>query len=270
MSTPDETPTERRPATWVGSAPVNRPRQDPAPVERTLDLPVHERVPQPPPQPPTSRRQPPPPPPPKPWPPVREGWEPPSLRRKRRRKWPWVLLVMLVFCGGCCGLTYRWGKQFYDQYPSAADVTATVTGLAVVDNDASAAKSAEAMRKAFDSDQLDEARFTVVYADTGNDRARVIAFGTTRFITDPKKALTDGLQKLTPIVELSGVRDVSAGSLGGQERCGSGRLSGKTVSVCAWADHGSLGGAVFASRGIETSGPLLQQIRASVIKRQSY
>jgi hypothetical protein len=180
-----------------------------------------------------------------------------------------VLLVMLVFCGGCCGLSYRWGKQFYDQYPSAADVTATVTGLTAID-DAAAAKSAETMRRAFDSDQLDEARFTVVYADTTNSRAKITVFGTTRFITDPKKALTDGLQKLTPIVELSGVRDVSAGSLGGQERCGEGRLSGKTVSVCAWADHGSLGGAVFTSRGIDTSGPLLQQIRESVIQRQSY
>ena len=263
MSTPDETPTERRPAKWVGSAPINGPWRDPPPVERTLDLPVHERVP-PPPPPPL-----PPQPPRKPWPPVREGWQPPSLRRRRRRKWPWVLLVMLVFCGGCCGVTYRWGKQFYDQYPSAANTAATVTGLTAVD-DAAAATSAVAMRKAFDSDQLDESRFTVVYADTANGRARVIVFGATRFITDPTKALTDGLQKLTPIVELSGVRDVDAGSLGGTARCGSGRLSGRTVSVCAWADHGSLGGATFASRGISTSGPLLQRIRASIIARQSY
>jgi hypothetical protein len=178
-------------------------------------------------------------------------------------------LIMFVSCAGCCGITYRWGKQFYDQYPSAANTGATVTGLAVVD-DAGATTSAETMRKAFDSDQLDESRFTVVYADRTNSRARITVFGTTRFITDPKKALTDGLQKLTPIVSLTGVRDVDAGSPGGQERCGTGRISGKSVSVCAWADHGSLGGAVFAARGIETSGPLLQRIRESVIQRQSY
>jgi hypothetical protein len=306
MSTPDETPTEPRPAKWVGSAPIRAPWEDPgptrragqdpgptrrawddgdptrmprrdaAPVERTLDLPAHERVPPPPPPPAPpkppkgkARYQPPPPGPPKPWPPVREGWEPPSLRRRRRRKWPWVLLVMVLACGGCCGVVYRWGKQYYDQYPSAADTGATVTGLATVD-DATATKGAEGLRAAFDSDQLDEARFTAVYADRTNGRARITVFGTTRFITDPKKALTSGVQKLTPKLELTGVRDVDAGSLGGEEQCGAGRYSGKTVSVCVWADHGSMGGAVFAGRGIATSGPLLQTIRQSIIRRQSY
>jgi hypothetical protein len=60
---------------------------------------------------------------------------------------------------------------------------------------------------------------------------------------------------------------VYSGPLGGQERCGSGRLDGRAVSVCAWADHGSLGVGLFAGRSIEGSSPMLQDIRAAIIQR---
>ena len=118
-----------------------------------------------------------------------------------------------------------------------------------------------------ESSQLDEARFIIVYADQTNRQSRVTVFGTTRFVTDPKKDLDAALGKLTDDLQLNGVREVDAGPLGGEQRCGTGKLDGKAVALCAWADHGSLGVALFAGRSVEASHDRLQDIRNAVIQR---
>lgn len=251
MATPDETPTEPRPATWVGSASVPR-------YEETLDLPVHERVP---PAPPEIRYVPVPvygPPP---------RYAPPQvIMKRRRRKWPWVLGFFALLCLGCCGGCVAWARPYYEQYPATAVTTAAVTGLKIVD-DTAATRTGERLRGAVESSQLDEARFIIVYADQTNRQSRVTVFGTTRFVTDPKKDLDAALGKLTDDLQLNGVREVDAGPLGGEQRCGTGKLDGKAVALCAWADHGSLGVALFAGRSVEASHDRLQDIRNAVIQR---
>jgi hypothetical protein len=269
-----------RPATWVGSAAVRpgdstkrRPRAD-----DTLDLPIDERLPPPPeiryvhvpvpvygppPGPPRSGRRPPQPPP--GYAPPRSAPPPPQYRR-RRRKWPWVLLFLFALCAGCCGGAYAIARPYWDEYPATAEIDAKVAGLNPVE-DKTAQKTADRLRKAVESDQVDEARFTVVYADPGNKQSRVTVFGTTRFITDPKKDLDAAMGKLTADLQLANLREVDAGALGGEQRCGTGKLDGKAVSMCAWADHGSMGVAVFAARTVEASSPILQNIRAGVIQR---
>src|SRR5690242_5619899 len=119
---PDEAPTERQPAKWIGSSPVRRRLDD------TLDLPIHERVP---PEPeiryvPVPVYPPPPQlgaPAPRPGKPTRRPYgplPPPTFRPRPRRKWPWVLLFLMLLCGGCCGGAYAWAKPFYDEYPATA------------------------------------------------------------------------------------------------------------------------------------------------------
>jgi hypothetical protein len=287
MSTPDEAPTERQPAKWVGSAGVPSERKRRLGTDDTLDLPIDERVPPPPPEiryvpvpvpvhPPTHppRGLPPgghPPRghhPPRGYPPpAGYGPQPPLPQyRRRRRKWPWVFLFFALLCLGCCGGTYTWARPFYDQYPATASTTAAVAGLTIVD-DASAERTADRLRKAIDTDQLDEDRFTVVYADQRNKQSRVTVFGTTRFITDPKKDLDAGLGKLADDLRISGLRELDAGTLGGEQRCGTGKLDGKTITLCAWSDHGSIGVALFTNRSVEASSPLLHDIRAAIISR---
>ena len=177
-----------------------------------------------------------------------------------------MLLFLFAMCAGCCGGAYAIARPYYDEYPATAEVDAKVAGLDPVE-DKTAQKTADRLRKAVDSEQLDEARFTVVYAGPGNRQRRVTVFGTTRVITDPKKDLDAAMGKLSGDLQLADVREVDAGPLGGEQRCGTGKLDGKAVSMCAWADHGSMGVALFASRTVEASGPILQNIRAGVIQR---
>jgi hypothetical protein len=267
VSTPDashEEPTLRQPAKWIGTAALPARR-----LEDTLDLPVDERVPPP----PEIRYVPVPVPvyPPKygPPPPVRYGPPPPRYAappqyRKKHRKWPWVLLTLMLACGGCCGGAFLWSKQIYDQYPATAATDAAVAGLTAVE-DTSADKIVSRLRGTIDTEQVDEARFSVVYRDTS--KRRVTVFGTTRLVTDPKKAIDASMTGLTSQLQLTDVHKVDAGPLGGQERCGTGRVDGRSVAVCAWADHGSMGVGLFAGRSIEGSSPMLQDIRAAIIQR---
>lgn len=170
----------------------------------------------------------------------------------------------MLSCGGCCGGAFLWSKQIYDQYPATAATDATVAGLTAVD-DTSADKIVGRLRGAVDTEQVDEARFSVVYRDTS--KRRVTVFGTTRLVTDPKKAIDASMTQLTTQLQLADVHKVDAGPLGGQERCGTGRVDGRSVAVCAWADHGSMGVGLFAGRSIEGSSPMLQDIRAAIIQR---
>jgi hypothetical protein len=264
MAAPDAgPPADSRPTRWIGAAPVpegegkrrRRLRDD------TLDLPAEERAALEAPEiryaPPRVEYAPPP----RYGPPV--GYREP---RRRRRKWPWVFAFLALCCvGGCLG-AFAYVKPFYDQYPATATTTATVTGLTVVP-DTALSSAARRLSKTIDTGQLDEATFSVVYAESGNSRHRVAVFGSTRFVADPPKDLTDTFGKLGGDLALSGVRDVDAGPLGGVQRCGTGRLDGRGVAVCGWVDHGSVGVGVFTNLSVTDSVPLLQTIRAAIIRR---
>lgn len=171
---------------------------------------------------------------------------------------------MTLLCAGCCGGAFLWSKQIYDQYPASAATDTTVAGLTAVEDDA-ADQVVNRLRGSIDTEQIDEARFSVAYRDT--NKRRVTVFGTTRLVADPKKAIDASMTQLTGELQLTDVHKVDAGPLGGQERCGTGRLDGRSVSMCAWADHGSMGVGLFAGRSIESSSPMLQEIRAAIIQR---
>ena len=173
-------------------------------------------------------------------------------------------MTMALLCAGCCGGGFLWSKQIYDQYPATAATSAAVAGLTAIE-DATAEQVVDQLRGTIDTEQIDEARFSVVYRDTS--RRRVTVFGTTRFVGDPKKALAASVAQLTTQLQLTDVHKVDAGPLGGQEQCGTGRLDGRAVTMCAWADHGSMGVGLFPGRSIEASSPMLQDIRGAIIQR---
>ena len=92
-------------------------------------------------------------------------------------------------------------------------------------------------------------------------------FGVTGFRWSPESDLEAEMTRLTDVYALSGVEPVEVGDSGGFQRCGTGAADGATVVVCGWADHGSLGTAVFTRRSVTDSAALLDKIRQSVITR---
>ncbi|WP_432979161.1 hypothetical protein [Dactylosporangium sp. CA-233914] len=63
------------------------------------------------------------------------------------------------------------------------------------------------------------------------------------------------------------VHDVDAGPLGGTMRCGTTKVDDSDLSVCGWADNGSLGVALFSGRNVADSAKSLLELRSAVEHR---
>jgi hypothetical protein len=253
-------PDQEDPTRWIGSSPVpdsdkERERRrrfdddtladfEPEPEVRYVPVPV-----------------------PVPYPPQYQQPMYPHGRPPKRRKWPWVLLIMTMLCVGCCGGCAAWLQPYFQQYPASATTAATVTGLTAINDAALIAEGNRLRRESIESEQFGEGRFTVVYADAGDRQRRVVLFGATRFIQNSGPDLDAALDRLGASVALTGRREVDPGALRGEQRCGTGRFRNANVAVCGWADHGSIGIALFTGRDVDASGLLLHQIRGSVVSR---
>lgn len=65
---------------------------------------------------------------------------------------------------------------------------------------------------------------------------------------------------------------VPAGALGGKARCGSGSVvvgvdQNALVSMCFWADHGSVGGVILHGRDMAEAAQVFRAFRAAVLRR---
>jgi hypothetical protein len=189
---------------------------------------------------------------------------PPPAPRRRRRRWPWWLLFWFLAMAACCGGVTLWAKPYVDEYPASIAAEADVPGLTRSKDDARQ-KTADSLLGKVESEQWDEASYSVLYTDNRNRGATLLA--TTRFIYNPEKDLTARFADLTGDLKITGDAEVDAGDLGGYKRCGSGTLNGRSVAVCGWADHGSLAVAVFGNRSVDESSTLLDTIRGAVLKR---
>lgn len=231
------------------------------PLPRTLDLPAA-----PPQAPPRIRYVPVPPPGHGPPPPgYRPGPVPPPQWRPRRRKWPWVMLVMLLACAGCCGGGYTWARPWWVQYPATVNVDAAVPGLTRL-TDAASTRTAEQLQTSLTSDHLDESGFTAAYQENGA-RQRILVFGATRFITDPSRDLDASMRKLATKLPVQNVRAVDPGMLGGEQRCAASRLDGRSATVCGWSDHGVIAIAVLPGKPLDQAAATTRAIRAAIVTR---
>jgi hypothetical protein len=189
---------------------------------------------------------------------------PPAAPRRRRRRWPWWLLFWFLAAVACCGGATLWARPFTEEYPASIAAEADVPGL-THSTDSARQKTADQLLGKVESEQWDEGSLSVLYTDNRQRGATLLA--TTRFIWNPKKDLTARFADLTGDLKTTGDAEVDAGPLGGYKRCGTGTLSGRTVAVCGWADHGSLAVGVFGNRSVDESSTLLDTIRGAVLKR---
>jgi hypothetical protein len=60
---------------------------------------------------------------------------------------------------------------------------------------------------------------------------------------------------------------VDTGVAGVHVSCGAGRVDGTRVTVCGWADHGSVATVVFHRRSADDAAQLVNRIRTAVLSR---
>lgn len=107
-----------------------------------------------------------------------------------------------------------------------------------------------------------------IYTDTGTTDQNVLFFGGTTLIWTPEADLDAAFDLVSDDQSaVTGLHEVDAGELGGTMKCGSTTADGSDMTVCGWADHGSLALAMFPNRPEADSAALLREIRAAAQTR---
>lgn len=193
------------------------------------------------------------------------GWRPPAgyipVAVRRRRKWPWVLLLTLVCC---CGVPAYVGGPMAQQYPASAALPATVHDLSLRDDSASKS-TAERLEREMQDTYWPEATFAGIYS--ASNGKRVVIFGATGFRLSPDKDVDAEIGRLRDDYDLRDIQPIDTGVRGEHQRCGTGQWNGDSVVVCTWADHGSIASGVFDRLSVDDSARLLGEMRSSIVSR---
>jgi hypothetical protein len=175
-----------------------------------------------------------------------------------------VLAVAVVVAGVIVGPT-AW--QVIQQRNTKVTAPDRVADLQQNTGDG-ATETAEYIRDAIDTEVSLSASVGAVYWDgTNQDRSILFAGGSLR-LWAPSSGLDDAFKVITD--DTGGVRDVRtvpAGPLGGVMHCGTTKTDEGDISVCGWADHGSLAVALFPSRGVDESAKLMLDFRTAMERR---
>ncbi|MEU8263577.1 hypothetical protein AB0C02_23495 [Micromonospora sp. NPDC048999] len=236
-------PVAARPAA-APPAPVSSPRTaPPAPVG-----------------PPEQRRQAP------PATPTPPGLRPPkgyvAVPARRRRRWPWVVLLT-VAC--CCGVPLWWAQPLRAQYPASATLPDQFAGLRLRQDERSQADAEQLKNEVRQAYRFADDAFAGIY--TTSEGKRVTLLGGTGLRLTPEADADAEIVRLTDRYALGATEPVETGVRGRYERCAVGRADGDAVVVCTSVDHGSLVTGVFTWLDVNDSGRLLDHLRQQVVTK---
>ena len=182
-----------------------------------------------------------------------------------------VLAVVLVLCGGGVAVAY-----FALKDEVSGVVAATQTRLVTPDTVAGRPRItepelqtvADAMVASMKEAQPG-ANSTVgaFYGDPAKRDLLMVA-GVAALVADPAKELDAAMGGLgTSGVEVTNLKSIEPGPLGGVAKCGDAEAEGIPLGVCVWADHGSLGViGLYFKTGAEAEAEF-QKIRGEVEQR---
>jgi hypothetical protein len=103
------------------------------------------------------------------------------------------------------------------------------------------------------------------YGDPAKDLVMIV--GVSGLIVDPKQELDDAVREIGTELGVTTMTDVDSGTLGGNAKCGDGTTEGQKVSVCLWADRGSLGMVVFYYESGKDAEAEFATIRSAIVQR---
>jgi hypothetical protein len=194
---------------------------------------------------------------------------PAAGRGKRSRRW-WLAMTGSIVGSGVLAVGITLGPTSYRMWtqkdaslgspPQAAGLTLDTTEVAK--------SAADDLRTVLDAGFSLDNTVAAVYGDPAEASRSVLFVGGTAFLARPDKELDQLFALLDD--QAGGVRDVKAvdpGKLGGVMRCGAAEGSDTVMSICGWADYGSIALAMFPGRNADESAALLRDLRTAMEHR---
>ncbi|MEV7326495.1 hypothetical protein [Micromonospora sp. NPDC093244] len=186
------------------------------------------------------------------------GWS-----RRRRIVWAAALVVGLAGAGVLGVAGWRVAQQ-KDTELTSPD---RVAGLSRDDSER-AKSTADYLRSGLAADIELDSSFGTVYRDPSDEKRSVLIFGGTTLLWQPERDLDSLFGLMSDETgAVTGLREMSAGDLGGVLKCGSTSGEGGDFAVCGWADHGSVVMAMFPGRSVADAGSLMRDLRAGMQTR---
>ena len=193
---------------------------------------------------------------------------PPDAQPRRLPRRRLIALASLLALATVTGVAFgptSW--RVLQQSGATIDTPQRVAGLTRDDSD-DARQTADYFRTAVWARVSMAKTVGAVYLG-GADRAHSVVFGGgTGLLLSPEKAL----DSLFPLADdengsVTNIRSEPVQALGGYLKCGSTTSGGTIMSVCGWADYGSVALAFFLGRDIDESAHLFQQMRTEMLRR---
>jgi hypothetical protein len=139
----------------------------------------------------------------------------------------------------------------------------TLAGLTKLEN-AALTKQADETAAKIKTETNGDTAIAGYYAPAGDATKTVGLVGVTVKIDSPATELD---RAFSGTLAVNGAREVNPGPMGGLMKCGNTSSGGNAMSVCGWADGGSLVIGIFLNRSVDDSAALLRQIRSEILRR---
>ncbi|MFC7535657.1 hypothetical protein [Actinoplanes sp. GCM10030250] len=129
-----------------------------------------------------------------------------------------------------------------------------------------AAATAEYLQGALSAEISMDKTVGGVYGST--EGKNVLFFGGTTLLWSPEKDLDTSFELISDEEgAVTGLHEVEAGDYGGVMKCGTTHSEGTDLTVCGWADHGSLALAMFPDQTEAAAAPLMLEFRQATQTR---
>lgn len=193
----------------------------------------------------------------------------PAPRRRRSRRW-WLGVAGSIVGCGVLAAAIMLGPTSYEmltQKDAELAIPPQAAGL-TLDTSERATSAADDLRSILAAGFTVTTSVAGVYGDPNSATHSVFFVGGTGFLAHPEKELTQLFSLLGDRGgSVTGVRDVDAGPLAGTMRCGTVTNTDGPMTVCGWADYGSLAMAMFPGRDVDDSARLMRDLRSAIQKR---
>ena len=148
------------------------------------------------------------------------------------------------------------------EYPASIELPQKLAGMTKVD-DADLNKIANEIADDLKSGSNADSAVAAYYAPGGDLTKIVGVIGSTGKMTSPASELDEMFGKMT----ITNIQAIDPGPMAGHMKCGTQLSGSNSLTICGWADAGSLGLGIFLERPMSESETLFRQIRSEVLKR---